>query len=1058
MGVRGLTAFLKQGSLSSISDHVDFSVPAEMHLHDDRQHYPGHPHDRRLLIVDGNAFSHWFTLECFGTAPSVNTNYRQLKSLVVTWIMKCYATQVDCIFVFDGATEPDKLQCRLDRLCRQSANMDAALSQEPLGAVPNATDQENEASTRAHDVECNGTGIPTMYQKNSGNIKVQSTPPLLAISCIINAIVSLQSTETRAFYARGEADKTIVEVAVALQATAIMSNDSDMIIYNSSDVGFIPFWGFGFADDGSLNAFIIKRKKVSNLMGISVVNLPILAALVGNDFTSVEDCYHIHKILFEGSKQCLGEARRAAKNQHPLSVDSISLSQSEVTHDEIEVSIQGSQRVQHKTRTKRSDSSLSSSERTKLRRRANRAEEGNKRKENQSKCANFPVPTVENEMQLSDDIQLLDIVDDTVIELHSGVSKDASWSYGESGLKTVKAAALFLKKAECTKKSLTGNSALSALEVISLLIGITEKEVLLCIAENKKVHDESKSSRRSVEVTCKGGNKLEVLCASLYAAFEDSIARYKVSSAADIRKNDSTKYSVASRSCDSALRCCYRCQGCLPSCREIHSKSLAGLLASSSSERNDSLVPCCDDDVSGNAIDRPDYLSLRLQFSPDMDQVLKYGMFVGRTPCSLLTDSCIASADDISQVSTLPHMVGRGCVDNDGDDEIDTIKINTSSPSSTNTDYKRLQPLRKRLYSEIFRTKSSGDLNYARSRCIISEIFKKNKSRHLENWKVLVPSADLDMIGTEKLTSPANHEKPSLLTPCKEILLHSLTGLVLPCGTTPFLHRIFTTTYTFDKWGCSGPDSGVLGRIKNQLFFMALSAHLFLSTATSFEESQGRIVKERSLDLPSSILSAVAFFVSSITSLIFSEEQNLCQPLQQTVKGFKVAVAVPSEQSSKRIHEDFIADELFHKETSTLPFINLWTSFQLCLQHVNFSVEVAAYILPQLQQSVGEIKNGTFHVDDVVEDDDSSIKSALQTVLGGDPGLLDPILFHRARVQLRPCIVHLIGSHDFHRSVAMTHSCDLKDALILFLPSFTPECILNVIFSVVLDITAPAID
>ena len=1051
MGVRGLTAFLKQGSLSSISDHVDFSVPAEMHLHDDRQHDPGHPYDRRLLIVDGNAFSHWFTLECFGTAPSVNTNYRQLKSLVVSWIMKCYATQVDCIFVFDGATEPDKLQCRLDRLCRQSANMDAALSQEPLEAVQNATDQENEASTRAHDVECNGTGIPTLFQKNSGNIKVQSTPPLLAISCIINAIVSLQSTETRAFYARGEADKTIVEVAVALQATAIMSNDSDMIIYNSSDVGFIPFWGFGFADDGSLNAFIIKRKKVSNLMGISEINLPILAALVGNDFTSAENCYHIHKILFEGSKQCLGEARRAAKSQHPLSVDSISLSQSDFTLGEMEVTIQGSQRVQHKTRTKRSDSSLSSSERTKLRRRANRAEEGNKRKENQSKCANFPLQTVENGMQTSDDIQPLDIVDDTVIELHSGVSKDASWSYGESGLKTVKAAALFLKKAECTKKSLTGNCALSALEVTSLLIGITEKEVLLCIAENKKVRGESKSSK-NVEMTCKGGNKVEVLCASFYAAIEDSIARYKVFCAVDIRKNDSTKYSVASRGCDSALRCCYRCQGCLPPCRQIYSRSLAGLLASSPSLKIDGLVPCCDGDVIGNAIDRPDYLSLRLQFSPDMDQVLKYGMFVGRTPCSLLTDLCTTSADNINQVSTLPHVVGRGCVDNDGDDEIDTITIKTSSPSSTNVDYKRLQLLRKRLYSEIFRTNSSGDLHNAQIRCSISEIFKKNRSRHLEKWEVLVPSTDLDMIGTEKMISLAHHEKLSLSTPCKESFLHSLIRLVLPCGTTPLLHRIVTTTYTFDKWGYSGSESGSLGRIKNQLFFMALTAHLFLRTATSFEGSQGRIVKERSSNLQSSILSAVAFLVSSVTSLILSEEQYLCQPLQQTVKGFKVVVAAPSEQSSKRIQEDFISDELFHKETLTLPFINLWTSFQLCLQHVNFSVEVAAYVLPQLQHAVAEIQNDTTHVD-VVEDDVSCIKSVLQTVLGGDPGLLDPILFHRARVQLKPYIVHLQGSH-----VAMKHSCDLKNALILFLPSFTPECILNVICSVVLDITAPVID
>ena len=580
----------------------------------------------------------------------------------------------------------------------------------------------------------------------------------------------------------------------------------------------------------------------------------------------------------------------------------------------------------------------------------------------------------------------------------------------------------------------------------------------MCIAENKKLHGESKSFK-DIEMTCKGGNKLEVLCATFYAAIEDSIARYKVSSAVEIRKNDSTKYSVASRGCDSALRCCYRCQGCLPLCREIYSRSLAGLLASLPSKKIDGLVPCCDGDVTGNAIDRTDYLSLRLKFSPDMDQVLKYGMFVGRTPCSLLTDLCTTSADNINQVSTLPHVVGRGCVDNDGDDEIDTITIKTFSPSSTNVGYKRLQPLRKRLYSEIFRTNSSGDLDNAQIRCSISEIFKKNKSRHLEKWKVLVPSTDLDMIGTEKLTtSQANHEKLFLSTPCKENFLHSLMRFVLPCGTTPLLHRIFTTTYTFNKWGYSGSESGTfLDRIKNQLFFMALTAHLFLRTATSFEESQSRIVKERSLDLPSSILSAVAFLVSSVTSLILSEEQHLCQPLQQTVKGFKVAVAAPSEQSSKRIQENLIADELFYKETLTLPFINLWTSFQLCLQHVNFSVEVAAYVLPKLQHAVAEIQNGTTDAD-VVEDDVSFIKSALQTVLGGDPGLLDPILFHRARVQLKPYVVHLLESHTSHRSVAMTHPCDLKDALILLLPSFTPECILDVICSVVLDITAPAID
>ena len=1037
MGVRGLTAFLKQGSLSSISDHVDFSVPAE--LHDEHQHGAGSPQNRRLLIVDGNAFSHWFTLECFGSAPSVNTNYRQLKRLVVSWIMKCYATKVDCIFVFDGATEPDKLQCRLDRLCRQSANMDSALSQEPLGAILNGTDQDNEASTRARDVECNGTGIPTIYQKNSAGIKVQSTPPLLAISCIINAIGSLQSTDTRSFYARGEADKTIVEVAVALQATAIMSNDSDMLIYNSCDVGFIPFWGFGFADDGSLNAFVIKRKKVSNLMGISEINMPILAVLVGNDFTSAEICHHIHKILFEGPKQCSGEARRALKNQQPLSVDSISLSQSDVLHDEMDVSIPKGQGVKQKPRIKRSDSSLSSSERTKLRRRANRAEEGNKRKANQSKFASSLEIAIKDEMQVSDVSAHLDITDEIAHELKSSASKDASWSYGESGLKTVKAAALFLKKAECAKKLLDGNSELTALGVTSLLLGMTEEEVLSHLAENGKPDSESKSSR-SVEMPWKGVNKIEFLCTSFYAAIEDSIARYKVLSAADIRKYDSLQQSVASYCSSSALRCCLRCYSCLPQCRDMRSNALRGLLASHS-KVVDRILPNCA--AAGSA----DSSGSRLQLSPDMDQVLRDKMFIGRTPCSLLSDQCIASAVDISQLNTSLQVPVMRYIDNDYE-----TTTEASSPRSVSVDYKLLQPLRRRLYAEIFSSNCTGDIITSRNRCGISEIFKKNKSRHLERWTVQVPPTDLDIMGTEILTSAAQYVSLPLSVLCREVLLRSLLQLVLQGGASPLLYRIITAPPVFSG---VDPGSSVIEQIKIQMFFIALTAHFFLSTVVPCEKLRSRIVEECSLDIASSIISAVAYLVSSVASLVSAEELYF-NTHSEHIEELKIVLPNPLEQGVPSIDEDCRGEESFYDETFSLPFINLWTSFQLCLQHVNFSVEVAAYVIPQLQRSVSEVEKKSSDVDTDVNI--SSVNSALHAVLGGDPGLLDPILFHRASVQLQPYVLQLLGSCKTLRGISMGHSVDLKQAVKFFLPPFTPEGVLDILFSVAFDIIVPASD
>jgi hypothetical protein len=126
------------------------------------------------------------------------------------------------------------------------------------------------------------------------------------------------------------------------------------------------------------------------------------------------------------------------------------------------------------------------------------------------------------------------------------------------------------------------------------------------------------------------------------------------------------------------------------------------------------------------------------------------------------------------------------------------------------------------------------------------------------------------------------------------------------------------------------------------------------------------------------------------------------------------------------------------------------------LQHVNFSVEVAAYVFPQLQRSVSEVekKSSDVHTDVNI----SSVNSALQAVLGGDPGLLDPILFHRASVQLQPYVLQLLGSCKTQRGISMAHSVDLKHAVKFFLPSSTPEGVLDILYSVVFDIITPVSD
>ena len=253
MGVRGLHSLLRSQSLPSIAEHVELSAE----------------NPRSLLLVDGNAFVHWFALEILGPAPSINTNYRLLSEHVSAWVTRCDTANVDCVFVFDGITEPTKLLCRIERLAKQATHVHTVLSTLLL---------TNKGSDDSH-----------------ATLHLQSTPPMLAISCVVQALHGHQNC--RALYADGEADAAIVQVAITLNAIAILSNDTDMLIFDTGNVGYIPFWAFGFAEDGSLCAFIVRRVRVAAILGIPPDYLPLLAALAGNDFTDERVCHEIQRVF-----------------------------------------------------------------------------------------------------------------------------------------------------------------------------------------------------------------------------------------------------------------------------------------------------------------------------------------------------------------------------------------------------------------------------------------------------------------------------------------------------------------------------------------------------------------------------------------------------------------------------------------------------------------------------------------------------------------------------------------------------------------------------------------
>jgi hypothetical protein len=192
-------------------------------------------------------------------------DYHRLSSKLINWIRKCQQANLELVFVFDGVINDDKLHVKLKRLSNQAIEV-----YQKVNYINNKT---------ADDLS-----MP----------RFNNILPLFMIDCIIEAC---NCCNVRTFVAKSEADQVLALFAKAINATAILSNDTDFLIYDIDNVGLILSNGYGFAEDGSMHAYIIRRDKLARILGINVENLYFIPAFVGNDISNKQHLREIQQLL-----------------------------------------------------------------------------------------------------------------------------------------------------------------------------------------------------------------------------------------------------------------------------------------------------------------------------------------------------------------------------------------------------------------------------------------------------------------------------------------------------------------------------------------------------------------------------------------------------------------------------------------------------------------------------------------------------------------------------------------------------------------------------------------
>lgn len=109
-----------------------------------------------------------------------------------------------------------------------------------------------------------------------------------------------------------DCDFEVADYATKCNAMAIFSSDTDFLIFD----GNWKFWNFKDLDFEKFTAFEYDRLAISRLLSISYQHRPLLATLIGNDFTKSysDELYHFHRGLGRPSDKFRNVANYIRRN------------------------------------------------------------------------------------------------------------------------------------------------------------------------------------------------------------------------------------------------------------------------------------------------------------------------------------------------------------------------------------------------------------------------------------------------------------------------------------------------------------------------------------------------------------------------------------------------------------------------------------------------------------------------------------------------------------------------------------------------------------------------
>ena len=282
MGVHGAFSFIKEIGLHNCSSRVCISdvVAASLANEDeDKKKSSASPSGGLEVIVDGNSLVYMLS-----TDMDVISNYSELRRMTADWYRAFCEAGLTPIIVFDGHTESEKLGCKIERMTAQAT------------AIARAEGHIRNAKTKSPQ------DIP--------KVNVPSVPPVLAVECVYQTVREHMGGE--AYYAKGEADKEIIELALNRNAYAVMSNDTDMLFFSLNNdlnnVGIeqqheegkgpgLIFLNGGYAfckeeekekEKTELYVQILHPRRFSRLLGIPHSAIWLLAAIAGYDRSNTE--------------------------------------------------------------------------------------------------------------------------------------------------------------------------------------------------------------------------------------------------------------------------------------------------------------------------------------------------------------------------------------------------------------------------------------------------------------------------------------------------------------------------------------------------------------------------------------------------------------------------------------------------------------------------------------------------------------------------------------------------------------------------------------------------